>query len=328
MEAVARQFALKKKVIVVRNGFFSFRWSDIFQVCDIPSHETVIKARPAPGQTSEARPQLVPPPIDEVVAAIKSERPSLVCAPHVETATGILLTDDYIAQLAAAVHEVGGLLCIDGIAAGMVWADMVKLGIDVYVSAPQKGWTGPCCVGLAMLSEAAVKVAKSTQSNSFCCNLAQWLDVMEQYENKEKKGPGFRYYTTLPTDALIQFRDVIVETKQIGYDKTKAGMLELGSRIRAELAKRGFKSVAADGWGAPGVVVVYSTFDGAVPKFKGVGLQIAGGVAWKLGEEAYATPVDATASTFRLGLFGIDKVTNVDECVKRFTTALDSILHK
>jgi len=210
----------------------------------------------------------------------------------------------------------------------MVWMDMAARGVDVYVSAPQKGWTGPCCVGLAILSDAAVKVTKSTQSNSFCCNLAQWLDVMEQYENKEKKGPGFRYYTTLPTDAIMQFRDVILETKKIGYDKTKAGMLELGSRIRSELAKRGFKSVAADGWGAPGVVVVYSDLDGMVAKFKAAGLQVAGGVAWKIGEEAFNKPVDATTTTFRLGLFGIDKVTNVDECVTRLCTAIDSIIAK
>jgi aspartate aminotransferase-like enzyme len=324
MEAVARQFGLKKNVLVVRNGYFSYRWSDIMHVCDLPSHETVLQAKPV--DAADARPQLTPPAIDAVVAAIKEQRPALVCAPHVETSTGIILSKDYIRALSAATHEVGGLLCIDGIAAGMVWMDMAELGVDVYVSAPQKGWTGPACVGIAMLSDAAVKVTKASQSNSFCCNLAQWLVVMEDYENKEKKGPGFKYYTTLPTDAIMQFRDRILETKKIGYEKTQANMEELGRRVRAELAQRGFKSVAADGWGAPGVVVVYSHIEAAVAKFKGAGLQIAGGVNWMLGQEKWASPIDPTTMTFRLGLFGIDKVQNVDECVARLTKAVDGIL--
>lgn len=324
MEAVYRQFGLKKNVVVVRNGYFSYRWSDINTVCGIAAHETVIKAHAV--DASEQRPQLAPPKIETVVAAIHEHKPSLVCAPHVETSTGILLNADYIRQLSKATHEAGGLLCIDGIAAGMVWLDMADLGVDVYVTAPQKGWTGPACVGIAMLSEAAVKVTKSTQSNSFCCNLGQWLTVMDEYENKEKKGPGFKYYTTLPTDAIMQFRDVILETKKIGYEKTQAGMIELGQRVRAELAQRGFKSVAADGWGAPGVVVVYSSIEGAVAKFKGAGLQIAGGVNWMLGQESWAHPIDPVAHTFRLGLFGIDKVSNVTECVNRLTKAVDAIV--
>jgi aspartate aminotransferase-like enzyme len=324
MEAVARQFAWKKSVVIVRNGYFSYRWSDIMHVCELPAHETVIQAKPV--DATEARPQLAPPSIESVVAAIREHKPALVCAPHVETSTGILLSKDYIRALSAATHEVGGLLCIDGIAAGMVWLDMVELGVDVYVTAPQKGWTGPACVGIAMLSEAGVKAAKHSQSNSFCCNLAQWLVVMDEYENKEKKGPGFKYYTTLPTDAIMQFRDRILETKKIGYETTQKNMEELGRRVRAELAQRGFKSVAADGWGAPGVVVVYSHIDGAVAKFKGAGLQIAGGVNWMLGQDKWAHPIDPTTATFRLGLFGIDKVQNVTECVTRLTKAVDSIV--
>ena len=178
---------------------------------------------------------------------------------------------------------------------------MEATGADCYVSAPQKGWTGPCCVGIAVLSAAGAKAARARQSNSFACNLVQWLDVMAAYENADGKGPGFKYYTTLPTDALLAFRDVIAETKAYGFAAAKERMLALGAAVRAGLAARGFKSVAADGFAAPGVVVVYSAHAGMVGKFKAEGLQVAGGVPWKLGEDAYDTPIDAANNTFRIG---------------------------
>jgi len=323
MEAVARAFATDKKVLVIRNGYFSFRWSDIFNVCKLPSEEIVMKAGPIDNQGDSKQPQIAPAPLDQVIAKIKSEKPAAVFMPHVETATGILCPDDYIKAVAAAAHEVGATLVVDGIAAGCVWLDMKALGVDVYITAPQKGWTGPCCVGIVVLNkDAAEKVAKSS-STSFCCNLPQWLDVMQQYLNEDGKGPGFRYYTTLPTDALMEFRDVMKEAEAVGLASLKEKMWQQGKAVRAELAKRGFKSVAAEGFESPGVVVVYSPVTGMVGKIKSEGLQLAGGVPWKLEEETYG--VDSAASTFRIGLFGLDKLANVDGTVERLMKAIDNV---
>lgn len=331
MEAVARQFGTGKKVMVLRNGYFSFRWSDIFNCTKILSEkETVLYARAVAGQEKETNPQMGPIPIEEAVRAIKAEKPALVCAPHVETALGMLIPDDYIRALTDAVHSYGGIFCLDAIAAGAVWCDMQKTGVDVLVSAPQKGWTGPACSGLVMLNKRAADMVRSTdkqpESNSFCCNLQQWVDVMDKYENKDGKSPGFRYYTTLPTDALMTFSKVAKETEVYGWDKCKERAFALGKGVRAALAKNGYKSVAADEFAAPGVVVVYAKDgqSGLVGKFKQAGIQIAGGVPWKLNEmEKYN--VNSKATTFRVGLFGLDKLQNVDACVARFENALQTV---
>ena len=289
------------------------------------------------GQEKDARPQFAPCPLTEVVAEIKRTEPAVVFAPHVETSLGILLPDTYISAVADAVHSYGGVFVIDAIAAGNVWCDMKKTGVDVLISAPQKGWTGPSCAGLVLLSERAAKIVKNAEggaewepkSQSFCCNLRQWLDVVEKYE-----GGGFKYYTTLPTDALMTFRNVIKETEAFGIAKTKAEMLRLGQSVRDALKKRGFKSVAADGFAAPGVVVVYDNEDresrgtSMIARFKSAGIQIAGGVPFKLGEDNFDTPLNSRACTFRIGLFGLDKMMNVDECVRRFETALDKAMKK
>jgi aspartate aminotransferase-like enzyme len=239
MEAVARQFGQSKRCMVLRNGYFSFRWSDIFAVCKIPSEEVVLKARPT---EAGRQPQFAPMPIAEVVAQIRDSKPDLVLAPHVETATGILLPDDYIAAVAAATHEHGGLFVLDCIASGNVWVDMAATGVDVLISAPQKGWTGPACCGLVMLSQNARAVLddpdQQPEVNSFCCNLRKWSDVMDAYEDG-----GFMYYTTLPTDALMIARDVMLETQRYGFERCKSEMIEMGAKVRGALESRGFRSV-------------------------------------------------------------------------------------
>lgn len=313
MEAVARQFATNKKCLVIRNGWFSFRWSQIFDMGNIPSETVVLKARPV--QQGRQAP-FAPAPIDEVVAAIKAEKPDLVFAPHVETASGMMLPDAYLRAVADAVHSVGGMFVLDCIASGTVWVDMQACGVDVLISAPQKGWSASPCCALVMLGALARERIDSTTSTSFACDLRQWLQTMEAYE----KG-GFAYHATMPTDSLAVLRDVIKETEADGLEKVRDEQLELGRRIRALLAEKGFKSVAAEGFEAPGVVVCYTDDDGirSGKKFAEVGVQTAAGVPLRCDE-----PEDF--KTFRIGLFGLDKLNDVDAAVNRFAKALDSVL--
>ncbi|PWQ92694.1 aminotransferase class V-fold PLP-dependent enzyme [Leucothrix pacifica] len=312
MEAVARQFATDKKVLVVRNGWFSYRWTQIFEMGNIPSSETVLKAR---RQSEESQSPFAPAPIEEVVSTIREQQPDVVFAPHVETSAGIILPDDYIAAMAEAVHEVGGLMVLDCIASGTVWVDMKALGVDLLVSAPQKGWSASPCCGLVMMSELARERIEETTSTSFACDLKKWLQIMEAYE-----GGGHAYHATMPTDALTRFRDIMNETQEYGFDKVRDEQLELGKRVRELFASRGIKSVAAEGFGAPGVVVSYTEDAGfhTGKKFAEVGLQIAAGVPLQCDE-----PDDY--QTFRIGLFGLDKLHNVDESVSRLEAALDKI---
>lgn len=316
MECVARQYGRGKPCLVIRNGYFSFRWSDIFRRCQLPSSETVIKARAV---DQGKNPHFAPCPIDEVVAAIRKEKPAVVFAPHVETSTGIIIPDSYVKAVADAVHEVGGLFVLDCIASGTIWVDMKATDVDVIISAPQKGWSGPASVGIAMLGARAIEAMKDVDpdaSGSFCCNLKMWYTVMQKYE-----AGGFMYYTTLPTDALTDFRDAIMETKAHGFQQAKADLFTLGGRIRASLEKRGFKSVAPDGVKAPGVVVSYASDPAMVALFKEQGLQIAGGVPFKLDEPAGLI-------TFRLGLFGLDKIKNIDRTVSILEKSIDKIMLK
>jgi len=312
MEAVARQFATGKKCLVIRNGFFSFRWTQIFEMGDIPASSTVLKARP---EHDGAQAPFVPPPIDEVVATIKADKPDLVFAPHVETSSGMILPDDYIRAVADAVHSVGGLFVLDCIASGTVWVDMQASGVDILVSAPQKGWSSSPCCGLVMLSKAALDRMEGTTSTSFACDLAKWLQIMQAYENG-----GHAYHATMPTDSLTRFRDTLIETEEYGFDKVAADQVELGSKVRALLAENGISSVAADGFGAPGVVVAY-TDDAEIQtgkKFAAVGLQIAAGVPLMCDEpEGFRT--------FRLGLFGLDKLQNIDRTVASLKEAMDKL---
>lgn len=312
MEAVARQFAAGNDVMVLRNGWFSFRWSQIFEAGDIPASSTVLTAQPA---DDSATPAYMPAPIDEVVAAIAEQKPAVVFAPHVETSAGMILPDDYITAVAEAVHAVDGLFVLDCIASGTVWVDMEATGVDVLISAPQKGWSGPPCAGLVMLSPRGSERLATTQSSSFACDLKKWRDIMAAYENG-----GHAYHATMPTDALRAFRDIMAETRAYGFDKIKADQIELGGRIRKVLEANGIKSVAAEGYGAPGVVVSYTDDPNMKngSKFAASGMQIAGGVPLRIGE-----PEDF--STFRIGLFGIDKLQNVDRTVASFEETLAQV---
>nr|WP_249798755.1 MULTISPECIES: aminotransferase class V-fold PLP-dependent enzyme [Caballeronia] len=313
MEAVARQFATNKKCLVIRNGWFSYRWSQIFDMGGIPSESTVLKARPVAEGRQAA---FAPPPIEEVVAAIKQNKPDLVFAPHVETAAGIILPDSYLRAVADAVHAVGGMFVLDCIASGTVWVDMEASGVDVLISAPQKGWSASPCCGLVMLSPLARERIDATTSTSFACDLRKWLQIMEAYENN-----GFAYHATMPTDSLTTLRDVMKETEAYGFDKVQAEQFELGKRIRSLLADKGFKSVAAEGFEAPGVVVCYTDDDGirTGKKFADAGVQIAAGVPLQCDE-----PADF--KTFRIGLFGLDKLHDIEGTEARFAKALKSIL--
>lgn len=313
MEAVARQFANNKKTLVIRNGWFSYRWTQIFEMGDLPSSATVMKARRS-DDVSES--PFAPAPIDEVIAKIHEERPDVVFAPHVETSAGIILPDDYLLQLSQAVHEVGGLMVLDCIASGTVWIDMKALGIDVLISAPQKGWSASPCCALVMMSELARERIDNTHSNSFACDLKKWLQIMEAYE-----GGGHAYHATMPTDGLTRFYEIMQETQEYGFDKVRDEQLALGQRVRDLLASKGIKSVAAEGFGAPGVVVSYTQDAGFQngKKFAEVGLQIAAGVPLQCDE-----PEDF--QTFRLGLFGLEKLHNIEQTVASLETALDQLL--
>ena len=313
MEAVARQFANDKKCLVIRNGFFSFRWSQILDMGNIPASTTVLKARPVEDGPQAA---FAPAPIEEVVQTIQNEKPDIVFAPHVETSAGIILPDDYIRQVADAVHAAGGLFVLDCIASGALWVDMEASGVDILISAPQKGWSGSPCCGLVMLNAAAREKINSTTSSSFACDLGKWLSIMEAYENG-----GHAYHATMPTDALATFHKVMGEIEAIGFDTVRQQQQELGDKIRAALTDKGVKSVAAEGFQAPGVVVCY-TEDGEIQtgkKFAANGLQIAAGVPLQCDEpEGF--------QTFRLGLFGLDKLQNVQRTVANFTEVLEQVV--
>ncbi|MBW6476839.1 MAG: aminotransferase class V-fold PLP-dependent enzyme [Chromatiales bacterium] len=312
MEAVARQFATGQRCLVVRNGWFSYRWTQIFEMGGIPSESIVLMARPI---EAGDQPGWAPAPIEEVVARIAADRPQLVFAPHVETASGIMLPDAYIRQLADAVHAVGGLLVLDCVASGAIWVDMQACGVDVLISAPQKGWSSTPCAGLVMLSKLARERIETTTSSSFACDLNKWLQIMAAYE-----GGAHAYHATMPTDGLKWLRDTIRETEARGLETVRAQQLELGRRVRAMLAERGFKSVAAPGFEAPGVVVCHTSDDGLHKgsKFAAVGLQSAAGVPLQCDEPA-------SYKSFRIGLFGLDKLGDVDRTVGYLREALERI---
>jgi aspartate aminotransferase-like enzyme len=312
MESVARQFAHGKHVLVIRNGWFSFRWTQIFEMGSIPSSHTVLKARRIADGPQAA---WAPAPIDEVVATIRREKPALVFAPHVETAAGMILPDDYLQAVADAVHEVGGLFVLDCIASGAMWVDMKATGVDILISAPQKGWSSSPCCAMVMLSERARAAIDATQSTTFAMDLKKWLQIMETYE-----GGGHAYHSTLPTDALLRLRDAMAETEAYGYEKVRQEQIALGRQVRELMVAHGYPSVAAEGFQAPGVVVSHTT-DPDIQnsrKFLALGLQTAAGVPLQCDE-----PADFR--TFRIGLFGLEKWHNVSRSVAHLENALKAI---
>lgn len=312
MEACARQFG-QGKVLIVRNGWFSYRWTQIFDASGVAADTTVVMARTA---GNAARAPFAPPPIEEVCAKIREVKPEAVFAPHVETSSGIILPDDYIAQMAAAAHEVGAVMVLDCIASGCIWVDMAATGVDVLISAPQKGWSASPAAGIVVLGPRGEERLAATKSSSFALDLAKWRAIMAAYE-----GGGHAYHATMPTDAIVGLRDAMAETKAMGFEAAKAAQWALGRAVRALLEGRGVPSVAAPGYQAPGVVVSY-TDDPDIQngsKFKTLGMQIAVGVPLQVGEgEGFRT--------FRLGLFGLDKLTDTDATVARLRRGVEAVL--
>ena len=313
MEAVARQFATNKSCLVLRNGWFSFRWSQIFEMGNIPSEEIVLKASRV---SEDSQAPFAPPNIDEVVELIKKKKPHMVFAPHVETSSGIILPDDYIRSIAAAVHSVGGMFVLDCIASGAIWIDMKDCGVDILISAPQKGWSASPAFGMVMLSSDAAEKINETKSTSYSCDLLKWLQIMQAYESG-----GHAYHATMPTDAIKHFRDTVNETAEFGFDNARKKQQELGDKVSALLERNNITSVAAKGFQAPGVIVSYTT-DKEIQngsKFKDIGMQIAAGVPLQCDEgDDY--------QTFRLGLFGLDKLKDVDAVVKKLEQAINQII--
>ena len=313
MEAVARQFATGKKVLVIRNGWFSYRWSQIFEMGAIPAETTVLKARAV---AAGAQAPFAPAPIDEVVAAIRAKKPDLVFAPHVETSAGMILPDDYLRAIADAVHAHGGLFVLDCVASGAMWVDMAATGVDLLVSAPQKGWSSTPCAGLVMLGDGARERIDGTSSSSFSMDLKKWLSIMETHEKGQ-----IAYHATLPTDGLTQLRDAMQETAAFGFGAARAAQQAIGTRVRALLEARGIKSVSAAGFQAPCVIVSHterSDFQNT-QAFAKQGLQVAAGVPLACDE-------GPDFKTFRIGLFGLDKLKNPDRTVASFERALDAAL--
>ena len=313
MEAVARQFANQQHALIIRNGWFSFRWSQIFDAGNFAAKTTVVMARQ---NANHARSPYAPPPIEDVVKKILQEKPNVVFAPHVETSSGIILPDSYLRAVAEAAHEVGALMVLDCIASGAIWVDMKETGVDVLISAPQKGWSASPSTGLVMMSKRAEAKLAETTSNSFAIDLKKWRAIMAAYE-----GGSFAYHATMPTDALVGFHQAMKETQELGFENLKAAQWALGNAVRALLAARGVASLAAEGFGAPGVVVSY-TDDTDIQngkKFIAEGMQIAAGVPLQVGE-------GPEFKTFRLGLFGLDKLMDVEGTVARLKTVIDKVM--
>jgi aspartate aminotransferase-like enzyme len=306
MEAVARQFANNQKCLVLRNGWFSYRWTQIFDLANITQDITVIKGKQL---EDSAQGVFAPAPIEEVVAFIKKEKPAVVFAPHVETSAGIILPDDYLKAVGEAVRSV------NGIASGAMWVDMKACNVDVLITAPQKGWSSSPCCALIALGDRARERIDATQSSSFSMDLKKWLQIMEAYE----KG-GHVYHTTMPTDALKILRNVMQETQSLGFANLKQKQIELGQKVRALLVSKGYHSVSAKGFQSPGVVVSY-TKDPDIQsgkKFIALGLQTAAGVPLQCDERP-------DFRTFRIGLFGLEKLAHIDRTVAHLEAALEKI---
>jgi len=312
MEAVARQFARHEKVLVVRNGWFSYRWTQIFDQGVTPSHAEIVKAQP---DSAAADQQFSPAPLDDILDRIRSEKPRLVVSPHVETSAGLVMPDEYLKAIADAAHEVGALFVLDCVASGALWVDMKALGVDILITAPQKGWTSTPCAGVVMLSDEALARLDETEADSFVLDLKKWHQIMQAYLSG-----GHAYHATMPTDGLAQFYDTLLEIRDFGFDKAKDAQTELGMSLRGIMAQRGYKSLAAPGFESPSVIVCHTTDDNmkSGAAFAKEGVQIAAGVPLQCGESE-------SFKTFRIGLFGLDKLQDIPGTIAAFTEALDKV---
>ena len=312
MEAVARQVAIDKHALIIRNGWFSYRWSQIFESGNFTKKTTIIKARQA---GNEGWSPFAPAAIEEITKTIYETSPDVVFAPHVETSAGVILPDEYLKAISKASHDVGALFILDCIASGCAWVDMQATGVDILISAPQKGWSSTPSAGVVIMSNRAVEVVENSNSNSFAIDLKKWYSIMKTYESG-----GHAYHTTMPTDSLCHFRDTMLETKKYGFDRLCQNQWELGNGVRKMLQRKGIKSVAAEGFQAPGVIVSY-TNDAMIQsgaKFRDLGIQIAAGVPLMCDE-----PKDF--STFRIGLFGLDKLYNTEHSLEKLQKAFDEV---
>lgn len=312
MEAVARQFARHEKVLVVRNGWFSYRWTQIFDQGVTPLHAEIVVAQ---ADSEAADQQFSPAPLEVIIARIHQEKPRLVVSPHVETSAGLVMPDTYLSAIAEAAHEVGALFVLDCVASGALWVDMKTLGVDVLITAPQKGWTSTPCAGVVMLSDAALVRLEETEADSFVLDLKKWHQIMMSYVNG-----GHAYHATMPTDGLAQFYDTFLEVQDFGFEKAKEAQIELGMSLRGIMAQRGYKSLAAKGFESPSVIVCHTKDDNmkSGAAFAKEGVQIAAGVPLQCGES------DAF-KTFRIGLFGLDKLQNIPGTIAEFTDVLDKV---
>ena len=316
MEAIARQFGNGEKCLILRNGWFGFRFTEIFRRGKIASEVKpifAIEKENAEGQNIKR--DYSPPPLKTIVDEILSFKPKLVYATHVETSTGIIIPDEYIKGIGEATKSIGGLFVLDCVASGSLFVDMEILGIDLLLTAPQKGWSSTPCAGVIMLNKNAREKIKKTTSSSYSCDLHKWLTVMESYEDN-----NYTYHTTFPTDGLKNFRTNILEIKKIGYQKTTDLQIQLGQKMRKLTEDFGYVSVAAKGYKAPTVIVNYTSEEDmkSGKKFADLGVQIAAGMPLEIGE-----PSDFMS--FRIGLFGIDKLLNIDRTVENFKAALEKI---
>ena len=312
MEAIARQFANDQNVLVIRNGWFSYRWSQIFSKGNITSDVTVLSASPT---FDNFQAPYKPVVLEDIISKIKVNKPAVVFAPHVETSAGIMLPDEYLKGISNAVHAHGGIFVLDCVASGSAWVDMKSTGVDVLLTAPQKGWSSSPCAAVVMLSKNAIDVMENTESSSFSCDLKKWFGIMNAYEKN-----GHAYHATMPTDSLVKFENTVKETKEFGFEKAREQQNYIGSSIRDLLESKGFKSVAADGFKATSVIVSYTESDafqnGKI--FAENGMQIAAGVPLECGE-------GSDFKTFRLGLFGLDKLKDPDRTILNFKDVLDKI---
>jgi aspartate aminotransferase-like enzyme len=191
---------------------------------------------------------------------------------------------------------------------------MTELGVDVLLSAPQKGWSGSPCAGYVMLGEAGRSRVMATTSSSFALDLQKWLTITEAYTQGQTP-----YHATMPTDTLARDAAVMLETRAAGLGELHLAQISLGTRVRALLAELGFPSVVSEEFAASSVVVTF-TDDPEIrsgTKFKQRGVQVAAGVPLMCGE-------GDDFSTFRVGLFGLDKLTDVDGTVERLEAHLGS----